>query len=470
MIKFLNVLLVNIFVFVMLSLNVFAVDTTMAHNIYSDPDLSSTSGAFDTFMIDFKGVETPIATYWALCNWGMDLKSFASLNGYYDVTGGGAYAGLQNTPSGKKAILSFWEVQYKKSPNSNTVEKLRASRIYPSGENFFGGEGEGTNNIVSYNWSTNKWYRMVIHVWNDRETGKTFVGQWFLDVATGKWDLISYFNTSLTNSYLIGSMSQFQENYLAEYSDSIRSFNFKNMYVRDREKSKWISLNTTVLSYDTKAFGFNTEGTHSFGATSEYFYGSAGGYVDNQDVYDRNSHNSLKLTINQPLTPTTGKIEIESVDVITENKRTTISWNVTEMSTPQLSYVIEIIDPESNEVIDIIERTRPHEKSFIYSNPTEKEYDYILKVNDIFNSTSSLKSLASDRNQEEVVEDEIIDETEDESTTDEYLVEVEAGEESRDKNNIYIYAFIVVSLVIIGVVGFIVYKKKKSNCKVKSEL
>ena len=41
----------------------------MAKNIYSDPDLSKTSRQFEGFTIDFRGVDTPNSTYWALCNW-----------------------------------------------------------------------------------------------------------------------------------------------------------------------------------------------------------------------------------------------------------------------------------------------------------------------------------------------------------------------------------------------------------------
>ena len=44
----------------------------MAKNIYSDPDLSTTSRQFEAFTIDFLGIDTPNSTYWSLCNWQMD--------------------------------------------------------------------------------------------------------------------------------------------------------------------------------------------------------------------------------------------------------------------------------------------------------------------------------------------------------------------------------------------------------------
>ena len=112
----------------------------MAHNIYSDPDLSETSGKFSAFSIDFLAEDSEKGTYWALCNWAMDLTS---LREKYEVTnGGGAYAGLQNTIDGERAIMSFWEIHYNDENGQDTI--LNAHRIYPNAkDNYFGGEGEG---------------------------------------------------------------------------------------------------------------------------------------------------------------------------------------------------------------------------------------------------------------------------------------------------------------------------------------
>ena len=133
----------------------------MAQNIYSNPVLRGTSGAFDGFSIDFRGVKTPLSTYWSLCNFGMDLTEFKKK--YPDARGGGAYAGLQNTVIGRKAILSFWETFY-----DGDKQRHIAKRVFPGGkEHLFGGEGDGTNMIAEYLWKDNVWYRMVLRSWTD---------------------------------------------------------------------------------------------------------------------------------------------------------------------------------------------------------------------------------------------------------------------------------------------------------------
>lgn len=230
--------------YVLISLLIISLVTCpMAKNIYSDPDLSNTSRKFDAFTIDFRGIDTPNSTYWSLCNWQMDLTEFKKT--HTDVTGGGAYGGLQTIINGKTAIISFWEIGYKENGVAKTQ---RASRIYPKGdESTFGGEGEGTNYIHEFNWPTNVWHRFVIFSWTDYSTKKTFVGEWIQNLSTQEWTLFAYFNTKLDNSYITGGLSQFQENYNANYFGTERPFQIKNMYAYDRVNRKWISLNTTTL-------------------------------------------------------------------------------------------------------------------------------------------------------------------------------------------------------------------------------
>ena len=157
----------------------------MAHNIYSNPVLNGTGRKFDGFSIDFRGIQTPRATYWALCNWGMNLSGFRTE--HPDAKGGGAYAGMQNTCNGKTAIMAFWEIFYE-----GESKRHNARRVYPAGkDNTFGGEGEGTNYITPFGWEDNCWYRMILRSWVDAEKGTTFVGQWICNRETGSWSLIS---------------------------------------------------------------------------------------------------------------------------------------------------------------------------------------------------------------------------------------------------------------------------------------
>ena len=79
------------------------------------------------------------------------------------------------------------------------------------------------NYIAKFDWPTNVWIRFVIRSWLD-EKKNTYVGNWIQNLETKEWTLYSYFNTNLINSYITGGLSQFQENYNANYFGEERSF------------------------------------------------------------------------------------------------------------------------------------------------------------------------------------------------------------------------------------------------------
>lgn len=249
-------------------------ENRMAHNVYVDPDLSATSGKFDGFMIDFKADKAGIATYWALCNWQMNKDDLMSKYQVID-TYAGAYAGLQMRPDGPKAILSFWEIKY--LDESGIEKKIEAERVYPSGgeTNRFGGEGEGSNYICDYKWEEGKWYRMYLNCYQ-KEDGRTFVEQWVEDLSTEERTLISCFDTGLYHSYFEGGMSQFMENYDCRYANETRTFEYRNLCVREYGQNEWTYLCTAEMSVDT--WWDNKKGKAFYGVTKDCFYGIANGY------------------------------------------------------------------------------------------------------------------------------------------------------------------------------------------------
>ncbi|MCR5209583.1 MAG: DUF3472 domain-containing protein [Lachnospiraceae bacterium] len=243
-------------------------DHRMAHNIYSDPVLDGFSGKYTGFLIDFKADYDPVGTYWALCNWGMDLSDFRKW--YPDATGGGAYAGFQNTVDGRKSIMSFWEVQYTDTDGSK--KSHRAKMLYPNTRtNSFGGEGEGSNYIGDYDWKGDQWYRMYLGCYTDPVSGHTLVEQWAKDIDAGEWKKLCVFDTGLYNSCIRGGLSQFMEDYQTDTCCQPRSFEYKNIYVREAGSDSWKPVTRSCLSVDTW-YG-NKKGSFSYGGTVSRLYG-----------------------------------------------------------------------------------------------------------------------------------------------------------------------------------------------------
>lgn len=375
----------------------------MAHNIYTSPDTSKTSGKYNTFSIDFYGVQTPNYTYWALANFSMDITIQTKLK-YSGITGGGAYSGLQHTRQDTKvAILSFWEWNYRKDGQDT---KLRAERIFPEGTSNFGGEGEGTNCIKEYKWNGESWYRMVLHCWEDLERKSTFAGQWVCDLSTGEWTLISYFDTKMIKSHFQGNMGLFQENYISGLNNwtKEREFRVKNLYVNDAKDGEWKSLTGSTLSFGHGQD--NKMGVASFGigedADGQYFWGKAGGlaegqgegnYVAAQQAYLNSltaEQKSKYYKIEQPDLPTFGDPSIAAVNLTEKDGKWTASWDMGKTSTPQGVYKVEVTD-KSGKTIFTKEASRPEETSLVLDGVDTDAFNCKVTVTDIFGKSVVLE-------------------------------------------------------------------------------
>lgn len=101
--------------------------------------------------------------------------------------------------------------------------------------------------------------------------------------------MIRRFDTGLYHSYFEGGMSQFMENYDSDYANETRTFEYRNIRVREYGQKDWKTIRTANLSVDT--WWDNKKGNALFGATKDRFYGIANGYGPdacemNEEVYD----------------------------------------------------------------------------------------------------------------------------------------------------------------------------------------
>ena len=304
--------------------------------IFSVPDLSETSNKITTYTIDFRGIDTPESTYWSLANFHLDTSDFEETHS--DVSGGGAYAGLQTLYNGERvAIMSFWKINYKE----NGEEKdLRFNRIYPSGDEMnFSGEGEGTTYRAPYNWESNVWYRFVLHTWEDY-TRKTFIGVWIQNLSTKEWTLFAYFNTNLSYSYIgggYGALAFFQEIFSSAHLKKERQFQIKNMYVFDKVKKEWASINKSHLYYNE-----NPEINKGIGYTPFYFYGFSGPHIDGQN--EEKTEKEFTASITQPKTPDFDKPVLKKFEVEMDSHYLKLKWEWDSTSCPIYQYTITYED------------------------------------------------------------------------------------------------------------------------------
>ena len=174
-------------------------------------------------------------------------------------------------------------------------ETITPSLVYPikDGNTFFDNEGSGANYLAKYKWKKGQWYKMYICSYTDEVSGNTFVDMWLRKVDGGMWRKICTYDTKLKNSCFFGSMSQFMENYRYKSASELRSFEYRNVYVRDVIDNKWKSIKSFRLSVDT--CWDNKAGTYAFGATGSCLWGITCGYGRDAAVLNSDIHSDVRI-------------------------------------------------------------------------------------------------------------------------------------------------------------------------------
>ena len=456
----------------------------MAYNMYTSPDMSKTGKVHTTYMIDFRAPQSVYGTYWALANFGMDLNK-ETMKKFNKIKMGGGYAGLQHFNghgclTERLGILSFWHWEYfgKDENGKNGWQELNASQMYPDRvDDPFGGEGTGVQSIHDYAWQPNQWYTMVLHTWEDVENDSTFAGLWFLDQETGKWELNTYYDTHLVNSGWTGDMGLFMENFMSSRREGAREYNVKNMYLMDKATKEWVSLDKVTLSYGNGGSA-NKVGTHEYGYNEEegYLWGITDGTMrEDQAEHDKEWPERKSYKIDQPASPTFGKLVTAEMKTEKKGGDVVVSWTAGETSTPQIGAKVEIID-EDGKVVATKEMTRPEETSMILADVAIAEYNCRLTVTDIFGQTAvtekatdgyTLKGEEPSPSEDDKSEAEPSAPAEPSASVDAPTTPDKGGNDDQDGENksivpviVAVVCVVAVAVIAVGVV-LIVKKKKK---------
>ena len=346
----------------------------------------------DGFMMDFySDSENALCTYWSNANWSMYTKPTIQKYKYLNFTGGGAYAGLQigDTPDDRRGIMSMWRYEYM-DLQSRETKYIYAKAIYGK-TTTYDNEGSGTSCVMPYAWKSNQWYRELLLCWEDEETGNTFIGTWYYDYEADKWTLFAYYNTFLVDSYIQGDIGQFLENFVESTRENYRSFRYRNIYLLPTGQTgidSWKSCDKIYIQSDANP---KAHGEAKLGLSEDGTYVWA--WVDGRSEIDTDEKLDLTATLKQDAKPTVGTPAINAIaakNSVSNGKilSTRINWEMTENSTPQLSYSLKVVDENGNELASA-SGTRPEVNSVKLDDLKTDSYKCELTVTDVFGQTAT---------------------------------------------------------------------------------
>lgn len=355
------------------------------YSLYLYPDLSAikggTTGKIRTYSISFCANDANPApgTFWALANFGftnLDSKE----NSNKQTTGG--YAGLQKWDrfhdNQSAATLSIFQ---KKITTDGSCAKCMYNtyKIIPSSNP---AEPSCINTNKEFTWYGNRWYRMVLHCWDDIETRNSFIGMWIQDMASGEWTLFSYYDTKLKNSVMTGDMSFFMENPAPLEANYTRKYKISNIYAKDASDDSWKSITSATQLYTCGENG--AIGSPSFGRDNYYSYFWGNITPQNTDPKLNPFAQTKTSAITQPSTPKFGDQKAYTITKCQKyGTSLNVSWEPDATSTPQLSYELRVYN-KAGKCVRTIKQTRPDATSCTINNFYLDEYNCALTVTDIF--------------------------------------------------------------------------------------
>lgn len=240
------------------------------------PQFEQTTG-YTQYAVDFKADSQPRGTYVNIGNWWMDTTSLQKK--YKSVTTddgdqpGAAYAGFQVLEDGRKvAIMSVWKLFLTdKNGNKSTLDAKRTYPTKPAIASDFDGEGTGVKTLVDYDWKVGKTYRALI------QCGKTKAGNTTLvfkvcDLESGKWTKLISYDLGYSDAY-ITKMGCFLENYSPNLAAEIRTAEWSNFRVKDRESGSWVAAKSAQMERQFKEW----PGSYNFGSSDSCFWAITSG-------------------------------------------------------------------------------------------------------------------------------------------------------------------------------------------------
>ena len=228
------------------------------------------TGDYTEYAVDFRVDRQPTGTYLCLCNWDMDLSSlrrrYSSV--YREYSGVAAYAGFQVIDDGTKlAIMSVWDTYCKDS--SGRVTTIHPQVVYPANplkNQPFGGEGNGRQCMVKYNWKAGQDYRVLIQQSVAEGSGNCLIAMWVCDLGTMSWEKLIEYDLGIPDTWMTGACT-FLENYIVSTAAEYRDARFFNFRAKNNRTGKWVAAASATMEQN-----YDHPGSYTYGSDDDSFF------------------------------------------------------------------------------------------------------------------------------------------------------------------------------------------------------
>ena len=323
-------------------------------------------------------------------------KSGEALYTYYEALGwrgtGAGYAGIQSHPKAHNFIFSIWDHRQHTAPISAVFRGPGTEAVG------FGGEGTG---LKSWNfelgWSTDVWYTLVARNWPVGE--HTHFGFWVRAGDTKKWTHLVTMDVAVAGAHFQGGTDAFIEDWSSSGTHA-RTTHLRGGWKRSTDGS-WFpfgkgrySVNAWDLVEGKRSYNYRTRwnGGTARDETGEFYFMTSGGKKTVSATENPSTH---AIARNQS-EPDFETIRITEAHAARDAERVTVRWKVSDVTTPQFAYRIELHDNRAGagEPLLAESRTRAEVRESqlditALGLPATKEIYAHLQLTDLFDRSSA---------------------------------------------------------------------------------
>lgn len=304
------------------------------------------------------------------------------------------YCGLQQSSASpyKIFIFSLWDYS-----TANGIHARADYFNHPTTQSSrFGGEGDGAKTMANYQWKLNTYYNIVIRAW--KSGGRIYQASFIQDTSNSKWFHTATLSNVQRNNWLGGSANSFIENWTSNGQYARKAF-YKDYYSLS-PSGNWSKSTGCSVSANGSQADINRNGIYhnSFNAfydeEEDAFCMEHGKGVEPGSIFKGGRSANLGLQKKQADMPTLTVGELLNLNAVYNEGITTVSWEINELKSPQLTTHIEIKNKNGNLVYERKDTLPEIRKVEIDELFEAGEYDVSITMTDIFNQNDETKTVS----------------------------------------------------------------------------
>lgn len=230
------------------------------------------------YAIDFWIDDMDKGTYFSTMDCDLDIsslqKKYTSVSNDYN-TPGAFYCGIQCWDDGRTGvIMSVWDNICRDRNGGTTI--VCADQTYPvyrAGSSQTSGEGRFQQFLEEYPIKTRHPYRMLMQMSTSKSTGNTELTMWICDLVTMQWKELVSWDLGYTSRFMkTQNLAGFLENYLVQYTGSIRNVSFSNIRGRNYKNNRWTAAKSVTFTVNNSITDLGYQGSYNFGSDDSTFW------------------------------------------------------------------------------------------------------------------------------------------------------------------------------------------------------